>query len=240
MLVMLFHKPIVRSTLGVVNAEPAHQDSPDMWYSHTMPTLNSIKEYDPHSYYHVYNRGLDKDKLFNDNQDYNFFLKLLARYLDPNYKTKPGEIPRPSYANEIDLITFCIMPNHYHLLIFQNDNEKAIEKLCRSIMTAYAMYYNQKYKRIGPLFQGRYRASRIVEDSYLHHISRYIHLNPLDIGEPYQTYQYSSYPRYSQNKESYLKKHHVLGLFKNSSYSAFVDEYAPVFKNRSKDDWYEI
>lgn len=197
-----------------------------------MPTLNSIKEYEPHSYYHVYNRGLNKDKLFKDSQDYAFFQKLLARYLDPSYKIRPGEIPRPSYASEIDLIAFCIMPNHYHLLLFQNDNEKSIEKLCRSIMTAYAMYYNQKYKRLGPLFQGRYRASRIDEDPYLRHISRYIHLNPLDIGSQYQTYEYSSYMQYRQNTKSYLKKHHVLDLFRDGSYGVFVDEYAPLFKGR--------
>ena len=100
-----------------------------MCYNSSVPALNSIKEYEPHTYYHVYNRGLNKDKLFNDSQDYGYFLKLLARYLDQNYKTKPGEIPRPSYANEIDLIAFCLMPNHYHFLLFQQENEKALEQL---------------------------------------------------------------------------------------------------------------
>ena len=130
------------------------------------------------------------------------------------------------------------MPNHYHLLLFQHENEKALEQLCRSVMTAYAMYYNQKYNRIGPLFQGRYRASRIDEDPYLYHISRYVHLNPLDIGEPFKTYEYSSYAQYCQNQESYLKKHHVLDLFVDTSYTSFVEEYVSIFKNRPKADWY--
>lgn len=210
-----------------------------MCYNSSVPSLNSIKEYEPHAYYHIYNRGLNKDRLFNDKQDYAFFLRLLTRYLDPNYKTKPGDIPRPSYADEIDLIAFCLMPNHYHILLFQHENEKALEQLCRSVMTAYAMYYNQKYNRIGPLFQGRYRASRIDENSYLYHISRYIHLNPVDIGKPFKTYEYSSYVQYRQNQESFLKKHHVLDLFKDGSYTDFVEEYASIFKNRPKADWYD-
>lgn len=201
-----------------------------------MPALNSIKIYTPDTYYHVYNRGLNKDFLFRDHQDYSFFLKLLRRYLDPSYRPSLNETIRPSYATDIDLIAYCLMPNHFHLLLYQKDDEKSLELLNRSLMTAYVMYYNQKYKRIGPLFQGRYRASLIDNDPYLYHISRYIHLNPLDIKKPYQSYEYSSYRYYLRNEDSYLKKDRIMELFKDTNYIKFVEDHVSLFKERSKAD----
>lgn len=201
-----------------------------------MPTLNSIKTYLPNTYYHVYNRGLNKDILFADKQDYSFFLKLISRYLDPNYRPSLKEIVRPSYAINIDLIAYCIMPNHFHLLLYQKENEMSLERFCRSLMTAYAMYYNQKYDRMGPLFQGRYRASHIDSDPYLYHISRYIHLNPLDINKPFENYPYSSYGEYLDRRTSFLNKQYILDLFENMEYQKFVEEYIILFKQRSKSD----
>jgi REP element-mobilizing transposase RayT len=201
-----------------------------------MPARNSLKDYMPESFYHIYNRGVNKQGIFHDEQDYRFFLKLLRRYLDSDYRRQPGEIPRPSFANSVELIAFCLMPNHFHILIYQIEDAQALEKLFRGIMTAYVMYYNNKYRRIGPLFQGRYKASLVDNDRYLQHISRYIHLNPVDIDAPYQTYPYSSFSAYQNDAvKSFIKPARILEQI-GGDYPQFVAEYADEFKQRAKDD----
>lgn len=201
-----------------------------------MPALNSLKEYSPYSYYHVYNRGINKQNIFCDDQDFKYFIRLLGRYLDPTYETKPGEVFKPSLSSSIELVAYCLMPNHFHILLYQLDDEKALEKLFRSVMTGYVMYFNQKYKRVGPLLQGRYKASLVDNDPYLYHISRYIHLNPIDIGKSYVRYPYSSYPIYlSKTQQGLVKKAHVLDLFEGD-YHQFVNEYLELFKQRAKNE----
>jgi len=128
------------------------------------------------------------------------------------------------------------MPNHFHILLYQKDDEKALEKLFRGLMTSYVMYFNQKYKRQGPLFQGRYKASQIDSDTYLYHISRYIHLNPLDVNKSYRDYPYSSYPAYQEpSQQSLIKTTHVTDLF-DQDYQEFVDSYVELFKKRKDED----
>lgn len=202
-----------------------------------MPSRNSLKEYAPHTYYHVYNRGVEKKDIFLAEQDYAFFAKLLRKYLDPSYSRPPSETPRISLARSINLLAYCLMPAHFHILLYQLDDEKALEKLFRRVMTGYVMYFNKKYRRIGPLFQGRYKASRIGDDIYLFHISRYIHLNPLDIGQMYENYPYSSYQEYLKpTNRRFIQPKLILELFEDVDYSSSVKEYADSFKARIKDD----
>lgn len=200
-----------------------------------MPSLNSLKTYVPESFYHIYNRGVDKRPIFRDEHDYRFFIKLLRKYLDSNYQPKANEIIRPSFSKSIELIAYCLMPNHFHLLIYLKTNTEDAEKLFRGIMTAYVMYFNHKYKRIGPLFQGRYKASPVDQDSYLIHISRYIHLNPLDIDNDYKQYPYSSYSFYTENsKQTFISSARLKSFVDFENYKEFVEEYEELFKNRPK------
>ncbi len=116
------------------------------------------------------------------------------------------------------------MPNHYHLLLYQKENAHALPKLMSSVITAYTMYFNHKYNRRGPLFETRYKASPILNDAYLTHISRYIHLNP----SGYKTWPYSSYQVYiaSYNFSDILTPTTILDLFTNKKeYTEFVDDY---------------
>jgi putative transposase len=92
--------------------------------------------------------------------------------------------------------------------------------MMKSLGTSYTMYFNKKYEREGHLFQGRYKAVRINNDSYLFHITRYVHLNPINFSE----YKYSSYQAYLGNKIfPYLKANMILELFPNSNYQTFVE-----------------
>lgn len=194
-----------------------------------MPAKNSVKQFIENGYYHLYNRGVEKRNIFIDEQDYAIFLKYLKEYLDPSLGSDPK-----SLANEVDLLAFCLMPNHFHLQVRQKTKD-GITKLMRAICTKYVMYFNRKYDRVGPLFQGKYKAAMILEDTYLLHLSRYIHLNPYYPGSDPKTYNYSSYSYYlGLRKTGWVKPAEILSFFKSAqkaslkdclSYQSFVEDY---------------
>ena len=153
-----------------------------------MPARNTIKIYASEQYYHVYNRGANKQTVFHEASDYQYFFYLLKRHLSnkPAFDSHGREYRH--LREKIEIVVFCLMPNHFHILLYTH-TETGMELLMRSLITAYSMYYNKKYEHSGHVFQGAYKASLIDSDKYLQHISRYIHLNPKD----YKNYPYSSY-----------------------------------------------
>jgi len=186
-----------------------------------MPSRNIYKDYSPDSYYHVYNRGINRKNIFVEEADYKMFLRLLKRYLGQEKSTNQIGIPYPSYSGRLELLSFCLMPSHFHLLFYQRDKD-AMKQMIKSLSVAYAMYFNKKYHRIGPIFQQRYRASLISSDSYLLHISRYIHLNPTS----YNSWEWSSLPYYLGKRQAdWVTPQRVLELFENDNYQEFVDSY---------------
>ena len=177
-----------------------------------MPSKNSVKLYVENGYYHVYNRGIDKREIFIDKTDYSVFLNLLKRYLTPpeqnidkNNKNKVGPRIyryRTDLYKKIQLISYCLMPNHFHLMIKQATKE-AMTDIMRALTNSYVVYFNKKYKRSGPLFSGKYKAILIEGESYLLHLTRYIHLNPMALGitrSDLVNYPYSSYASYLERK----------------------------------------
>lgn len=160
-----------------------------------MPSKNRIKVYVPGAYYHVYNRGVEKRLIFQDDRDYAVFLNLFKRYLDSESYFDPSNREYPKYADGVDPLAYCMMPNHFHLLFYLKDDE-SLKKLMQSVCTAYVRYFNERYKRVGPLFQDRFKASHILDEVYLQHISRYIHLNPRD----WRTSLHTSLPYWLGNK----------------------------------------
>lgn len=166
-----------------------------------MPKRNAVKMYGADQYYHVYNRGVNKSAIFVEDIDRVFFLSLFKRHLTPGEEVLVKGRVIPNYAEQIELVAYCLMRNHFHLLVYLKEAD-GLEKLMRSVMTAYSMYFNYKYNRSGGLFEGRFLASRITSDAYLWHVSRYIHLNPLDAGFDYREYPYSSLDYYLGYKEA--------------------------------------
>ncbi|EKE05024.1 MAG: hypothetical protein ACD_19C00426G0046 [uncultured bacterium] len=207
-----------------------------------MPAKNTIKHYRKNSIYHIYNRGVEKRKIFLDEQDYKVFLTCLKQYLS-NPETEPKRQVlqgltlqyhvSKNYYVEIELLSFCLMPNHIHLLIKQK-NKDSIKKFTQSLFTRYAIYFNRKYKRSGPLFQGVYKATDVINMDYLLDLSRYIHKNPLKFTKNL-TQSYSSYSTYlGLNNTAWLNKNIVLDYFNQSSfmkhnnvksYKYFVEEF---------------
>lgn len=182
----------------------------DINYHNTVPAKNSQKTYVTNSFYHLYNRGVEKRIIFIDEQDYQVFLSYIKEYLtikdeqtlrirlaDPktSYKEKDKilkALRMNNFSEEISLVAYCLMPNHFHFLIKQK-KEVAIDGFMRSLGTRYTMYFNKKYKRVGSLCQGVYKAVLVNTDIQLLHLSRYIHRNPLELasqGETLRGYGY--------------------------------------------------
>ena len=187
-----------------------------------MPGRNIVKKYAPESYYHVYSRGINKEVVFRSEEDYSVFLGLIKRYIS---EETPRNISRHSYQKFTDRITvlsFALMPNHIHLLLFQQD-ERAIAQFMKAVMTSYGMYFNKKYDRVGPVFQSNYRASLISEQRYLEHISRYIHLNPRN----WEVSNKTSLQYYLGEKHAdWLDPTKILELFRDTDeYLRFVQDY---------------
>lgn len=176
--------------------------------------------YDIPAYYHVYNRGVDKRPIFLDGTDKAKFLSLLRRHLDPTDRSfRADGVLYEKY--DIELVAYCLMGNHFHLLLFQEHDPQAITKLLRSVSTAYTMYFNARHKRQGHLFQGVFKASRINSEAYLQHIGRYIHLNP----RTYRTYRWSSLGAYlGRWSASWLHPERILDMAP-AQYKMFLEGY---------------
>ena len=150
-----------------------------------MPSRNVLKIDIADSYYHVYARGASRQEIFLESADYYMFLSLFRRYLSAEDVKDSAGMSYAKLYDDIQLLSYCLMPNHFHLLLYQV-NEGAMQRLMRGVMTAYSRYFNKKYDRSRGLFETRYKASRISSDTYLMHITRYIHLNPKEWREyPY-------------------------------------------------------
>jgi len=219
-----------------------------------MPGKNILKIYFADGFYHIYNRGVEKKRIFLDKQDHVVFLALLKKYLTPPPEDPTKSLNTPVYKSvykEIDLLCYCLMPNHFHLLLKQLEQD-SMTKLLRRVGSSYSIYFNKKYERVGPLFQGRYKAIAIDNENYLLHLSRYIHLNPFDTlkvrpyeGRTFQEYEWSSYADYLGNRHTeWVKTEMILSYFADAkkkmgdprlkginTYQSFVESY----KEDSKD-----
>lgn len=192
-----------------------------------MPSRYRVKSYASESYYHIYARGVEKRRLFLDQQDYLFFLHLVKRYLGRVGISDRQGRPYVDLSPEIELLAFCLMPNHIHLLVYQHA-PAAITRLLRRLLGSYSQYFNRKYQRVGNLFHDRYKAVIIDNEAYLWHISRYIHLNPMGIYQDNLDYPYSSLGHYTGIRSAtWIKPRRVLDMHAGyrQSYLEFVQDY---------------
>ncbi len=161
---------------------------------------------------HVFNRGNNKDKIFFDEQDYKAFLFRLGLALGYDEKELRNEellsLPNSriritdTNKNDFRLHAFCLMPNHFHLLIEQTGNN-SISKIISKVCTSYAKYINKKYGRVGHVFQDQYKAVQIEDNEQLMWVSAYIHMNPVkdDLSRHPSKYIWSSYNDYVGNRK---------------------------------------
>lgn len=165
-----------------------------------MPSKNRCKDYEEGAYYHLYNRGVEKRIVFIDDQDYQAFIGLLELYLSPPH---PWSRPHKDLSQAVELAAFCLMPNHFHLLVRQVEN-RSLETFGRCLFSAYVNYFNNRHNRVGSLFQDTYKAVRVTSDAQLYQVEQYIYLNPQPLISDVRDYQYSSY-RLAESPPAWLK-----------------------------------
>lgn len=145
--------------------------------------------------YHVYNRGVEKRKVFLDTKDHLRFVHDLFELNDEQsvgnvlyYFNSKSMEAEPHYIQKervprkllVEILAFTLMPNHYHLLLRQK-RKGGIIRFMQKLGTGYTMYFNQKYERVGPLFQGRFKGALVHRDAHLLYLPHYIHMNPLEL-----------------------------------------------------------
>jgi putative transposase len=149
----------------------------------------------PNEYYHLYNRGNDKKEIFLDDKDYDHFIKLL--YIcnskkEFKFRTSIVRIKINAFDFErgeplVSILSWVLMPNHFHIILISHRSDLCTEKynpvteFMRKVSTAYAMYFNKKYKRSGGLFEGKFKSRHIGEENYFNYIFSYVHLNPIKL-----------------------------------------------------------
>ena len=131
--------------------------------------------------YHVMLRGIDRQTIFEDEEDYLYFLEAIRQCRE--------ECGFKLYA-------YCLMGNHVHILL--KEENVGLESIFKRISGRYVYYYNAKYRRVGPLFQDRFKSEPVENDSYLLTVLRYIHQNPIKakLCNEIEDYPYSSYSEY--------------------------------------------
>lgn len=148
-------------------------------------------------FYHLYNRGVEKRDIFSSDADHKRWLSILKHFNDETpaehvskrlkFSDKNSEVAPRNFSEEkialVDILAYCLVPNHYHLLVHER-REGGIVEFMRKIGTGYTMYFNKKYERVGPLFQGRFKSSHVARNEYFQYIPHYIHLNALDALSP--------------------------------------------------------
>ena len=150
--------------------------------------------------YHVYSRGVEKRKIFMNDKDYFravhdlFEFNDIAPTMNSGYfygrslhtpstnllKSDFNRLERKPRKLLVEILCFCLMPNHYHLMLRQKV-DSGITEFMRKFGAGYTNYFNVKYDRVGHLFQGKFKAVHITKQSHLLYLPHYIHLNPLDI-----------------------------------------------------------
>lgn len=196
-------------------------------------------------YYHIFNRGVARQPIFQEKQDYKRFIATLNyyRYFPLPIRLSKLQLLAISVRKNIltelqksgklqaEIISFVCMPNHFHLILKQS-RENGISKYLKELQNSYARYFNTKHKRIGTLFQGQFKAIHIESEEQLLHLSRYVHLNPytsyvVKNVNDLKIYPWSSLLQYLGLSQGFAKTDIINSLFSTPrKYWKFIEDQA--------------
>ena len=162
-------------------------------------------------YYHLFNRGNQKENIFFEKENYYYFIKKFRFYIE----------------KYVEILCYCLMPNHYHFLLKPFDDK--FSKKMQNFTISYVKSINKKYKRVGHLFQGNFKAKLVEDNNVLLHLTRYIHLNPVhaNLVRISEDWEFSSYREYIGQKKGKLPQpDFILSQFTDpDEYKEFVESY---------------
>lgn len=206
-------------------------------------------------YYHILNRGVDKRKVFLNKRDYERFLMIMKismfdstgdiiRFRDLQKCDVPGTqileffLELSSRKKLVDVVCYCLNPNHYHLLVQQKEPD-GMRKFMHKMGTSHTNYFNKKYERSGSLFQGRFKAVHVDSNEYLLYLSAYINCNNFihKYSKNPEKWPYSSYLDYIGKRErSLCEKKIILSQFNNNpaDYQKFCQVNAKYLKEKKE------
>ena len=163
--------------------------------------------------YHLYNRGVNRQAIFYSAGNWDYFVARMRHFFRPDL---------------IEVLAYCLMPNHYHMLVHLKDDELS-KRVMHPFSVSYSKALNREQGRVGPVFQGPFKAKLVDRDEYLTHLSRYIHVNPVLAGlvASADEWIYSSYLDYIGRRRGGLAEpSFVLGFFGSSeAYAEYVASY---------------
>jgi putative transposase len=172
------------------------------------------------SMFHLYNHSVNEINLFNERDDYLYFLSKMKKKLIPK---------------EVEIFAYCLMPNHYHFCIRQN-SETPIYSLINSIAVSYSHHFNSKYKRKGKLFFGKLQHKRIKDEKYLIQLCKYIHFNPVKAGivKSIEDWEFSNYSEYIGKRIGNPFSQKLVELFPDNfkKYDIMREEYEKNYRDR--------
>lgn len=206
-------------------------------------------------YYHIYNRGVDKRDVFLEERDFRRFLLamnllnyekdgLMRRWKDfkENHPEKSLDeflvisVKERKYL--IEIVAYCLNSNHYHFILKQGNNENGIKLFMQRLGNSYTKYFNEKHKRNGALFQGRFKSTHIEPNNFLR-MSVYVNCNSEIHGiHPAKSYRWCSFSEYLGKEENKLcEKGVILDQFRNSQdYLKYAVENIADFRERKQDE----
>jgi REP element-mobilizing transposase RayT len=165
------------------------------------------------TFFHVYNRGVNKGNIFFSEENYLYFLKKLKKYRD---------------QFQVIIVSYCLMPTHFHLL-FKQLEPYAIAKFMGLSLNAYVKAINKQQKRTGHLFEGKYKMKLVAQDNYLIHLSRYMHLNPVlsNLASSPEDWIFSSYRDYIGLRSGKLPEPNIVLSYFDSvaAYKKFIHDF---------------
>jgi putative transposase len=175
-------------------------------------------------YYHVYNRGNNNENIYIEEKNYNYFLEKVKKYILPI----------------ADIYAYCLLKNHFHIVLRIKDKDKLPEKFKEKIhlpfsnlFNSYSKSINKAYNRTGSLFQEHLQRNRIENEEYLKQLTVYVHLNPVKhkFSNDFDSYLHSSYRSYLSDKLSNIDREFVLELFDGlENFKFYHDERRIVYE----------
>ena len=161
-------------------------------------------------FYHIYNRGNNKQRVFFETDNFNYFLRLVKKHLPPVAK----------------IYCYCLLPNHFHLLVKIKEGAVNPSQKFSNLFNAYTKGMNKKYDRSGNLFNRTFRRKKVLDELHLKTVIIYIHLNPKysSLSKNFRDYPFSSYQFFFNSKYTFLERKEVLELFDGIENFQFVHE----------------